>query len=52
LSIKILGNTNINAYSLIILEENWILDNFYFLLENYEEENKKLNDFFSIIESN
>jgi len=52
LSIKISGNININAYSLITLKENWILDSIYFLLENYEDENKKLNDYFSIIESN
>lgn len=52
LSIKIIGNTNINEYSLISFEENWILDNIYFLLENYEDENKKLKDYFSIIESN
>lgn len=40
LSIKIIGNTNINEYSLISFEENWILDNIYFLIENYEDENK------------
>ena len=50
--IKQKTKVNEKTYSFIQFEDNWILDNMYFLLGKYDDEDKRVNDYLKIIETN
>ena len=50
--IKQKNKVNEKTYSFIQFEENWILDKMYFLVGIYDDEDKKVNDYLKIIETN